>query len=316
MASYHRPVMEMRSFGRTGLRVSPLGFGGAPIGYLKTDRDRVAAILNFLIDHGVNLIDTAASYPGSEEAIGETIGDRRDRLVLVSKCGQEMPGVQGEDWSAALIAQTVDRSLKNLKTDRLDVMLLHSCSLAVLERGETVGALAKARDAGKIRFAGYSGDNDAAAYAATLSDITVVETSISIADQANIARVLPVAKEHNVGVIAKRPIANAAWKDPSQQRGLYRDYSRPYRQRLEKMDIQPADLGIAGPAEEAWPELALRFTLSFGEVHTAIIGTTNPANAQKNIEYAMKGPLPAEIVQKIRAAFQHADPAGAWAGLT
>jgi aryl-alcohol dehydrogenase-like predicted oxidoreductase len=308
--------MQKRTFGRTGLSVSPLGFGGAPIGYLKTDRDRIATILNFLLDHGVNVIDTAASYPGSEEAIGETVGHRRDQFVLVSKCGQKVSGVEGEDWSPPLIAQTVDRSLRNLRTDRLDVMLLHSCKLEVLERGDAVGALAKARDAGKIRFAGYSGDNDAAAYAATLPDIAVVETSISIADQANIVRVLPVARDHNVGVIAKRPIANAAWKDPSHQPGPYRDYAKAYTERLEKMDVQPADLGFAGPPEEAWPELALRFTLSFPEVHTAIIGTTNPANAKKNIEIANKGPLPREVVEKIRAAFQHADPVGAWPGLT
>ena len=144
----------------------------------------------------------------------------------------------------------------------------------------------------------------------------MIETSISIADQANIARVLPAAKQHNVGVLAKRPIANAAWKDPSRQEGLYKSYSQPYRERLQKMAIQPADLGIGGPPEEAWPQLALRFTLSFPEVHSAIIGTTKPANAQKNIDHANAGPLPHDVVEKIRAAFQHADPTVAWPGLT
>jgi len=308
--------MEKRTFGRTGLSVSVLGFGGAPIGYLKTDRDRVSTILNFLLDRGVNLIDTAASYPGSEEVIAETIGHRRDQFVLVSKCGQKVEGVSGEDWSPQIIAQTVDRSLKRLKTDRLDVMLLHSCKLEVLEKGDAVAALAKARDAGKIRFAGYSGDNDAVAYAATLPDIAVVETSVSIADQVNLATLLPVAREHKVGVLAKRPIANAAWKDVSQQKGLYQNYAKPYTERLQKMDLTPADLGFTGPPEEEWPRIALRFTLSFPEVHSAIIGTTNPTNAQRNIEHAAEGPLDPDVVAKIRAAFQHADPVGAWAGLT
>src|SRR5262245_57837969 len=128
--------MDKRRFGRTGLMVSPLGFGAAPIGYLGVERERIAKILNFLLDRGMNVIDTAASYPGSEAAIGETVGSRREQLVLVSKCGSKVPGAEGEDWSAKLIAATVDRSLKNLKTDRLDVMLLHSCKLDVLERGE------------------------------------------------------------------------------------------------------------------------------------------------------------------------------------
>jgi len=304
-----------------GLQVSVLGFGGAPIGFLKTDRQRTADILNYLLDHGVNFVDTAASYEGSEEIIGETIGRRRDQFVLLSKCGRGSSDLPGEDWSPQLIAATIDRSLKRLRTDRLDVMILHSCDLDVLQRGDAIGALAKARDAGKIRFAGYSGDNDTAAYAATLDDVAVIETSVNIADQANITRVLPLAQKHNVGVIAKRPIANAAWKSIEHQPGMYKDYAAAYTERLQKMDITPAETGFAGNGaarepETAWPELALRFTLSFPEVHTAIIGTTNPQNAQKNIEHASMGPLPADVVGRIRAAFQHADPVGAWDGLT
>jgi aryl-alcohol dehydrogenase-like predicted oxidoreductase len=313
--------MEQRTFGRTGLRVSVLGFGGAPIGFLATDRQRTATILNFLLDHGVNLIDTAASYKNSEEVIGEAIGKRRDQFVLVSKCGQKVEGVDGEDWSPDLIARTVDRSLRRLKTDRLDVMLLHSCPLEVLERGDAIAALTNAREQGKIRFAGYSGDNDAVAYAATLDAISVIETSVNIADQANITSVLPIARQHNVGVIAKRPIANAAWKAPEHQPGMYKDYASDYTERLKKMDITPADVGFigngaSGDQERDWPQLALRFTLSFPEVHTAIIGTTNPKNAKKNIDFANKGRLPSDVVEKIRAAFHHADPVGAWKGLT
>jgi len=314
--------MDKRVFGRTGLKVSVLGFGGAPIGFLKTDRERTASILNFLLDSGLNFIDTAASYEGSEEIIGETIGARRDQFVLLSKCGRGSADLPGADWSPQLIGATIDRSLKRLRTDRLDVMILHSCDLDVLQRGEAMGALAKARDAGKIRFAGYSGDNDAAGYAAALPDVAVIETSLSIADQANITRVLPVARQHNVGVVAKRPIANAAWKSIDRQPGMYKDYAAAYTERLKKMNITPADVGFVGNGassrdfEESWPELALRFTLSFPEVHTAIIGTTNPANAKKNIEHASKSPLPSDVVGKIRAAFQHADPVGAWEGLT
>ena len=313
--------MEQRTFGRTGLRVSVLGFGGAPIGFLATDRQRTAGILNFLLDHGVNFIDTAASYKNSEEVIGDAIGRRRDQYVLVSKCGQKLDDLDGEDWSSDLIARTVDRSLRRLKTDRLDVMLLHSCPLEVLERGDAIAALARARDQGKIRFAGYSGDNDAAAYAATRDEIAVIECSISIADQANVMTVLPIARQHKVGVIAKRPIANAAWKAPEHQPGPYKDYASAYTERLQKMDITPADVGFTGngatgDADLDWPQLALRFTLSFPEVHTAIIGTTNPANAKKNIGFANKGPLPSDVVGKIRAAFHHADPVGAWRGLT
>ena len=308
--------MRTVTFGKTNLRVSVLGFGAAPIGYLDTDRQRVARILNLLLDSGLNLIDTAANYPGAEEAIADTVGRRRDQFVLVSKCGTKLPDLDEPAWSAANVAKTVDRSLRRLKTDRLDVMLLHSCDLETLKLGEALGALVKARDAGKVRFVGYSGDNEAAAYAAALPDVAVVQTSVNVADQANIDGVLPAARANNVGVMAKRPIANAAWKELSDQPGLYQSYAATYTERLAKMKLDPAALGFGGPRDEAWPEIAVRFTLSQPGVHAAVIGTTNPDNARANLAAAEKGPLPADAVERIRKAFGAADPHGAWYGQT
>ena len=307
--------MEMRSFGKTGLTVSALGFGGGPVGYLETDRREVANILNTILDRGVNLIDTAAAYAGSEEAIGGAIGHRRDDYVLVSKCGRAYDDIEGKAWSALAIEQTIERSLRRLKTDHLDVMLLHSCDLETLQRGEAVGALVKACDAGKIRFAGYSGDNAAASYAVGLEEIAVLETSVNICDQANIDTVLPAATQNNVGVLAKRPIANAAWRAASEQRGMYVDYTRTYRERLDRMAVSPADLGLA---DEAWSEIALRFTLSQPGVTTAIVGTTKAAHVERNLAVLAKGALPDNAVRELRAAFQRAEAAMGepWLGLT
>lgn len=303
--------MEKRVFGKTGERVSVLGFGGAPVGYLPTEREHVKRMLNQLLDDGLNLIDTAASYLGSEELIADAIGHRRDEFFLVSKCGGALDGIDAPAWTPSLITQTVDRSLRRLRTSRLDLMLLHSCSLDVLKQGDVLTALVAARDAGKVRFVGYSGDNDEAAYAATLDDVAVIQTSINLADQRNIDAVLPAARQHNVGVMAKRPIANAAWKDISQQPGMYQEYARDYTVRLAAMKLDPAQLGVA-----SWSELALRFTLSQPGVTTAIVGTTNPANARANAEAAGKGPLPADMVAKIRQAFANANPRHDWIGLT
>jgi aryl-alcohol dehydrogenase-like predicted oxidoreductase len=291
--------METRTFGRTGLEVSVLGFGGAPIGVLETGQAEVDGVLGLLLDHGVNLVDTAAGYRGSEEAIGRSIGSRRDDFVLVSKCGQAFDDLPGEPWSEELISSTIERSLARLQTDYLDVMLLHTCDLEVLERGEAVGALVRAREAGKIRFAGYSGDNQAGAYAARLDDVAVIQTSINICDQVNIDCVLPVAAECGVAVMAKRPIANAAWKDLNDQPGFYARYAETYTERLALMAIGPEDIGFE---ESDWAELALRFTLSC-DLGTAIIGTTNPDHVLANIEAASRGPLPEEAVAKLREAF-------------
>jgi aryl-alcohol dehydrogenase-like predicted oxidoreductase len=301
--------MELRRFGKTGFEVSALGFGGGPVGYLETDRRQVAEILNTLIDRGVNLIDTAAIYGGSEEAIGEAIGHRRDDYVLVSKCGQAFEDIEGVAWSASAIEQTVERSLRRLKTDHLDVMLLHSCDLETLKKGEALAALVEARDAGKIRFVGYSGDNEAAAHAAGLDEVAVIETSVNICDQANIDNVLPEARRNNVGVLAKRPIANAAWKDSSEQRGIYVDYAKTYAERLAKMSIAPADLGFPGDVGAAWSEIALRFTLFQPGVTTAIVGTTRTSNVERNLEVQSKGALPENVVTELAAAFRRAEAA-------
>jgi len=300
--------METRTFGSTGLEVSVLGFGGAPIGFLEAEQRQVTALLNTLLDEGVNLLDTAMLYMGSEELIGKAVSHRRDEFVLVTKCVNPMDPSPAA-WSADAVAQAVDQALVRLRTDHLDVMLLHSCGLDTLEQGDALGALVRARQAGKIRFAGYSGDNETLAYAAALPDVAVIETSLNICDQANLASGLPKAKERELGVIAKRPLANAAWKDLSEQQGMYTDYAKPYTDRFAGMGLTPADLGFEGAPREIWPEIALRYTLSLPGVHTAIIGTTNAAHAKANLQAAAKGPLPQAALDKIRAAFLQAETA-------
>lgn len=305
--------MEKVPFGNTGLDVSVLGFGSAPIGYLNADQERATAILNLLLDSGVNLFDTGASYPGSEAMIGKALGHRRDEIVVVSKCGGKLPDLEEAMWTPAIVTKTVDRSLKNLGMEYLDVMLLHSCDLKVLKEGGLIEPLVRAREAGKIKYLGYSGDNEAAAYAAGLDEVAVIETSINIVDQVNVEKVLPMCRARNLGVLAKRPIANAAWKDISTQQGLYKTYAKTYTDRLAKMNLKPADLGLT---DADWTEIALRFTLSQRGVHSALIGTQNIENARANIAIAKKGPLSEDVQQKIRDAFAAADPNGQWTGQT
>jgi aryl-alcohol dehydrogenase-like predicted oxidoreductase len=307
--------MKKTKFGRTGFNVSAMGFGSAPIGFLKIEQERVGKILNLLLDDGVNLIDTAASYEGSEDVIGNSVAHRRNEYVLVSKCGRTIPESSAASWSAELVMATVDRALRRLKSDVLDVMLLHSCDLVTLKKGDALAGLVKAQDAGKIRFVGYSGDNETAAYAATLPDVAVIETSINIVDQVNLDSVLPECRKNNVGVLAKRPIANAAWRGATNRGGIYDNYVKPYVDRLEKVGLKPTELGFADDGNDSWAELALRFTLSHPGVHTAIIGTTNPENARTNLAFAEKGPLSSDAIEKIRQRFRVANADGSWVGL-
>jgi len=312
---------ERRTFGRTDLDVSPLGFGGAPIGVLDSGHKQTTAVLNLLLDQGANLIDTAACYYGSEEGIGNAVAGRRDEFVLVSKCGHT---VEKDDprtnFSSEVIRESIDRSLTRLQTDRLDVILIHSCSLDVLKEGSAIDAVVEARDAGKVRHVGYSGDNEAAAWACVHPEIAVLQTSISICDQANIESALPLAIRNNVGVMAKRPIANAAWKTQSQQYERYYNYAKPYHERFEAMGLTHEMLGefdfdLSRREGDLWAEVALRFTLSIEGVHVAIVGTTQREHVLSNLEYASRGRLAEELVEAIRKKFRTAND-GSWKGLT
>ena len=136
-----------------------------------------------------------------------------------------------------------------------------------------------------------------------------METSINLCDQANLATVVEACKAHDVGVIVKRPIANAAWKDLDDQKGFYQKYAKTYTDRLAKMDLDPQKFGLS------WPELALRWTLSQAGVTTAIVGTTNPDNATANLQLAGSDPLPDDVAAAVREAFASAADAS-WTGQT
>src|SRR5436189_1083784 len=150
--------MERRQLGRTDMQVSVLGFGGSEIGYEDIAEETVAKLLNSALDAGLNVIDTAECYQGSEELIGRTVGHRRQDFYLFTKCGHPR-GIGSEDWSSASLLESIERSLKRLKTDRLDLIPLHSCSESVLRKGDAIAALLSARERGYAGCLGYSGDS-------------------------------------------------------------------------------------------------------------------------------------------------------------
>src|SRR5260370_5964220 len=119
------------------------------------------------------------------------------------------------------MTEMIGRSLKRLQTDRVDLLQLHSCSEEMLRQGDVIDVVRRARDAGKTRFIGYSGDGRAALYAVESGAFDTLQTSISIADQEGIGLAVPAAKVRGMGVIAKRPIANAAWKTGSKPADAY-----------------------------------------------------------------------------------------------
>ncbi|WP_206832470.1 aldo/keto reductase [Alicyclobacillus fructus] len=296
--------MEYRELGRTGMRVSALGFGGSEI--RGADVATVERLLASALDAGLNVIDTGECYGDSEELIGRAVGHRRGDFFLFTKCGHRS-GLETPDWAPETIRASIDRSLKRLRTDYVDLMQLHSCSVEVLKEGSVIAELQKAKEAGKIRFLGYSGDNEAAKYAVELGVFDSLQTSVNVADQSAIDGVIPLAASRGMGVIAKRPVANVAWRY-TEKPDI--DYYVEYWRRLRELKLPFTEK----PLGEA-VGVALRFTLSVPGVTTAIVGTQNPGRWQKNARYVDEGPLPKEEFEAIREAWRRvAQPD--WVGQT
>lgn len=284
--------METRKFGKTGMEFSVLGFGGAEIGYNPDQtQEAVDELLNSALDAGLNVIDTAAAYKTSEEMIGKAVGRRRKEYFLLTKCGA-LAGFTREDWSKKGILETIENSLRSLKTDYLDIAQLHSCSAEILRRGDAIEGLQRAQEKGYTRFIGYSGDNEAAKYAVDLNVFDSLQTSVSIADQTAIEGVIPTAVERGLGIIAKRPIANAVWRHSEKP---VDSYHHEYWDRIQKLKFD----FLSKSLEEA-TAVALRFTMTIPGVETMIVGTTKPRRWEENARYVSEGNLPDEEFEAIR----------------
>ncbi len=280
--------MEKRRLGRTNMDVTVLGFGGA--GIAGESLENIGRVLNSALDAGINVIDTAECYEGGEESIGNAISKWRDEFFLFTKCGHPR-GIGSADWSASSILESIERSLRRLQTDRIDLIQLHGCSEAVLKKGEAVSALEKARERGWVRYLGYSGDGHPARFAVESDAFDALQTSISIADQEAISRIAPLTRARNVGLIAKRPLANFAWKTGHKP---INSYHHQYYERLRKLNFD-----FLRNDEESIA-IALRFVLSVPGVHTAIVGTTKPERCQENARLLESRPLPQNEYNAIR----------------
>lgn len=210
--------MRSRSLGRTGLNVSPIGFGAFkigrnqnikyPSGYDLPDDAAAGRILNAVLDAGVTYIDTAPAYGLSEERIGQHLAGRRDEFVLSSKIGETFEnGVSTYSFSSESIRTSVERSLQRLKTDRLDAVFIHSDGrdLEILHDTDAVPTLQDLKQAGLVRAIGLSGKTPAGAEAALAwADLLMIEYHLE--DRSHEA-VLHRAAEAGIGVVIKKGLA-------------------------------------------------------------------------------------------------------------
>lgn len=282
------------------MQVSALGFGAMHLNDDRVSEAEAGHLLNAVLDLGVNLIDTARGYGMSEERIGRHIAHRRNEYVLSTKVGYGIPGVP--DWTYDCIIAGVDAALARMRTDVLDIVHLHSCPLHVLQQGDVIRGLEDCKQRGKLRVVAYSGDNAELEWSIASGRFGSVQTSLSICDQQSIPHRLSQMQNKGMGVIAKRPIAGAVWKQSSRP-DAYAEGK--YWDRWNTMGLDPHGLD--------WTELALRFAAHLPGVASCIVGTGKLAHFQSNLAIVDKGPLELSLQAHITDAFrQH----GAhWEGL-
>lgn len=285
--------MDIRDFGKTGLQVSCIGFGAGSIGGENQDDGEIGRLLNEVADAGVTLFDTARGYNLSEERIGRHLKSRRNQLVYSTKVGY---GIEGQaDWTYGCVDAGINEALHRLQTDVIDIVHLHSCPVDVLDRGDVIRALEDAKRAGKVRVIAYSGDNDPLEWAVSSGKFGGFMASVNICDQRVLERVLPWAKDRNMGVIAKRPVANAPWRFENRPHG---NYAEEYWHRWKTMNVET---GLD------WLEAAIRFSAFTWGVDSLIIGSTNLEHIRQNIRLVEKGPLEPHTYNAIRNAFRAHD---------
>ena len=279
-----RMPLATRILGRTGLEASILGFGAEPLGRTGRSFDDAAKTLNAVLDMGITLIDTASSYGHSEAFIGRAIAHRKNEFIIVTKCGWN------NDWSPAWsppeLKRAIDQSLKHLRVDVLDVLLLHGCPLEDVKRGESTAIIQQAQKQGKVGFIGYSGDNEALTFAVDTGIYDLIECSFSMLDQAN-AAAIERAIEHNIGVIIKRPIANAI---PGRSEKPRSEYAAQYWPRWQAFHRALHPGSIKGSID--WLDTAIRFSAFWPGVSSVLVGSSHADHMQANAQALVNGPLP------------------------
>lgn len=211
--------MQPAPLGKTGLDVTPLGFGAFkigrnqgikyPAGYDLPDEPTVERLLNEVLDLGINYIDTAPAYGLSEERIGKFLSHRRGEFVLSTKVGETFEdGRSAYDFSGDAVRESVERSLKRLRTDVLDVVFVHSNGndLRIQRETDCIEALQALKSAGTVRAVGFSGKTIAGATAALdWADVLMIEYHVE--DRSHEA-VIGSASKRGVGIVVKKGLAS------------------------------------------------------------------------------------------------------------
>ncbi|MET7462149.1 aldo/keto reductase [Nonomuraea sp. NPDC005501] len=298
-------TLPTAKLGRTGLRASRLGYGAMELrgpqawGRPVSD-DEARTVLNTVLDSGVNLIDTSPDYGDAEEHIGRWISHRRDEFILSSKCGCPLAAAGDPRtfpphvYTRANVRACVEQSLRRMRTDHLDILMVHmSPSVAVMRAEETIAKMRALQDEGAIRFTGMSGELPNLPEHIGTGAFDVFLLPYSALDRSH-EELVGAAAAAGAGTIARGSVARPLTAPPEAM-------PEPMRRPLADRHARLAAAGLDDLADGASTmELLLRFILSHRDLDSVIVGSAQVAHVRANVAAARKGPLPADVYDALR----------------
>jgi aryl-alcohol dehydrogenase-like predicted oxidoreductase len=296
--------MEHRPFGRTGLEVSAVGFGCWEVGggYGDVEEPEFARAVGRALDLGINCFDTAEGYGmgASERALGEALGRRRDEAVIVTKFGmnyRDKPNLR--DSSRERVLASIDKSLKHLGTDWIDVYLVHWPDRETPFE-ETMGALDEIVRDGKVRFVGLSNFKLEEIQACMQHRrIDVVQYGWNMFDRRMQRDILPYCEEQGIGFMAYGSLAfglltgsftedtdfgDQDWRARRGKMGSIKMFEAIFGTESFPRNLRAVEelKAIATRYEKSLPQLALRWAISHPAVSTALVGCRTIAEVEDN----------------------------------
>ena len=312
--------MQYRTLGRTGLRVSDIGFGAMTIGgeiFGATDDQESLRALHHALDLGMNFIDTADAYGRghSEELIAQILKTRRQDVVLATKGGNQFTVRQGlRNFDPDYITSALEASLKRLQIDTIDLYQLHNPSQEVMRRGEIFDRLDRCKREGKIRFYGVSLEKtEDGLVAIDTGKPDTLQVVYNILHQDPEEKLFPLAQKENIGILARVPLERGVlsgrfksttdFAQKDWRRGVFPEEGLAQTHAaVEKLEflVKGEVLNLA--------QAALRFILSHPAVSTVIPGIRTVRQVEDNVVVSGKE-LPADDLAKVqelyRSEFRH-----------
>ena len=303
--------MKYRKLGKSNLAVSEIGFGTWGIGgisYGPTDDDESVRALQCAFDKGINFYDTSNSYGRSEELIGKALKHVRDEVFIATKVGclPHTGRVMPQDFSIGHIKQSIEDSLRRLKTDYIDLYQLHSPSTDILCNDEVIGALEDLRKEGKVRAIGASVRSPDDSLIA-LERFDCVQVNFNMVDQRLLENnLLGLAVHKGVGIIVRTPFVFGFLTGSYTENTTFAsdDHRLNWSEEQLRRWAKSSRLFVSLCENCTLAQLALRFCLTYEGVSTVIPGMMKCWEVEENVACSVLGNLTVKELAFIREIYE------------